>query len=347
MSMPVRQAKALARQWVVEEASSLPGFHGAYVAGSVSGLPDDALLPATSDLDINVVFSGPPELDGRAKFLYHNLLLEITSLSLAQLQSPDLILGHYHLAGAFRTPSILLDPSGELSALQEAVTRNYARKQWVRRRCEHAKREVLSGLADSGEAVPFPQQVIAWLFATGRTTHILLVAGLQNPTVRRRYAAARDLLAEYGRPEFHEILLGLLGSARVSRSGAEEHLAALSEVFDVAAEVIKSPFSFASDISHITRPLTVDGSRELIERGYHREAMFWIAVTYSRCQMVLAVDAPPALSRTFDANYRGLLADLGITSSADVQQRSEQVKACLPRIWGVAEAIMTANPDIE
>src|SRR5262249_4723595 len=29
-------------------------------------------------------------------------------------------------------------------------------------------------------------------------------------------------------------------------------------------------------------------SLELIESGYHREAMFWIAVTHSRCQKVLS-----------------------------------------------------------
>jgi hypothetical protein len=347
VSILVRQASALARQWVVEEMSSLPGFQGAYIAGSVSWLPDDAIFPATSDLDINVVFSGQPELNARDKFLYHDLLLEVTPLSLDQLQSPDLILSHYHLAGGFRSPSILLDPSGRLSALQQAVARGYARKQWVRRRCEHARREVLDGLAGIDGAAPFPQQVMGWLFSTGKTTHVLLVAGLQNPTVRRRYGAVRDLLAKYGRLPFHETLLELLGSARISRTRAEEHLAALTEVFNVAAAVIKSPFSFASDISEIARPLTIDGSRDLIERGYHREAMFWIAVTHSRCRLVLHADAPAALNRRFDADYRRLLADLGIASPDNLRQRGAQVKASLPRLREVAEAIMEANSDIE
>ncbi len=57
--MLVRQAKAVAQQWVIEEASTIPGFQGAYIAGSANWLPDDAVLRATSDLDINVVFSTP------------------------------------------------------------------------------------------------------------------------------------------------------------------------------------------------------------------------------------------------------------------------------------------------
>ncbi len=48
--MRVKEAKALARQWVLEEGQHLAGFYGAYVAGSVSWLTDDADLPATSDL---------------------------------------------------------------------------------------------------------------------------------------------------------------------------------------------------------------------------------------------------------------------------------------------------------
>jgi hypothetical protein len=189
--------------------------------------------------------------------------------------------------------------------------------------------------------------VIAWLFPTGVTAHLLLVAGLRNPTVRRRYVDVRELLAEYGQPAFHETLLDLLGCARMRRERAEQHLAALTEVFDVAKAVVKTPFSFASDISDLARPLTIDGSRDLIECGLHREAMFWIAVTYSRCQKVLAVDAPEELQQRFDPGYRQLLGDLGITSFADLQERSTQIKAHLARVWVSAEAIMAANPGIE
>jgi hypothetical protein len=62
--------------------------------------------------------------------------------------------------------------------------------------------------------------VTAWLFATGVTTHVLLVAGLKNPTVRQRYVATRELLADYGRVDFYETLLELLGCAQMSRARA-------------------------------------------------------------------------------------------------------------------------------
>ena len=55
MSVRVGDAKSIARRWVEDEAAGSPGFVGAYLAGSVLDLPDDAPLPETSDLDVNVV----------------------------------------------------------------------------------------------------------------------------------------------------------------------------------------------------------------------------------------------------------------------------------------------------
>jgi hypothetical protein len=51
----VRDAKAAARSWVEEEASRLPGFLGAYLAGSLRSRPDGDPFPASSDVDLRIV----------------------------------------------------------------------------------------------------------------------------------------------------------------------------------------------------------------------------------------------------------------------------------------------------
>ena len=344
--MILKHAKAVARRWVIEEASNRPGFAGAFYHGSTTWLPDDAPLPATSDVDVMVVLTDPDPPPKPGKIVYRDVLVEVSYLPSDQVRSPDQILGQYHLAGSFRTPSIILDPSGRLTRLQAAVARDYAKRRWVYRRCEHARDKLLRGYG-LNESDPFPDQVVAWLFPAGITTHVLLLAGLQNPTVRRRYVAARDLLADYGHPEFYETLLELLGCARISRARVEHHLAALADAFDAAKAVVKTPFFFASDISDVARPIAIDGSRELIVRGDHREAVFWLVATYSRCQKVFHYDAPAATKNRFDPGYRHLLGDLGIASFADLRRRVEQVKASVPPVWEVAEAIMAANPDID
>ncbi len=331
----------------MEEASKTPGFYGAFYHGSINWLPDDAPLPATSDVDIMIVLTDPNPPDKPGKFIYRDVMLEASYLSKEQLQSPDRILSDYHMAGSFRTPGIILDPSGQLTRLQAAVSKGYAKRRWVYKRCEHARNHALKYIRSVNESEPFHDQVITWLFATGVTTHVLLVAGLRNPTVRQRYMAVRELLADYGLLNFYEILLETLGCARMSRARAEYHLAALVDAFDAAKAVIRTPLPFASDISDVARPIAIDGSRELIERGDHREAMFWIAVTYSRCQKVLYHDAPAEMRDRFRPGYRQLLDDLGIASVADLRRRNEQTEELLPRVWEVAEAIMATNPEIE
>jgi hypothetical protein len=295
--MQVGQAREVARRWAIEEASRVPGFCGAYTVGSTNWLGDDAELTATSDLDVMIVVTDMSRASGRRKFWYGDVLLEASYLGLGQFASADLVLGDYHLAPSFRTSSILLDPSGQLNALRAIVARDYAQRRWVRQRCANARDKVLRHLRSVNEGAPLHDQVMACLFGAGVTTHMLLAAGLGNPTVRTRYVAVQELLAEYDQVEFHEALLQLLGAARMSRERVSQHLATLTEIFDATAKAIKTPFPFASDLDEIARPLAIGGSLELIERGYHREAMFWIAVTHCRCQKVLSVEGQGSCRR--------------------------------------------------
>jgi hypothetical protein len=343
----VVHAKGVARRWAAEEASLTPGFLGAFLHGSINWLPDDTLVAPTSDVDVVVVLFGSEVPANPGKFVRDGVLLDVSFLPIDLVRSAEVVLGVSHLAGSFQGSSILLDPTGHLSTLQAAVSRDYTKREWVIHRCEHAREKILGYLALLNESDPFHDQVVPWLFGTGVTIHVLLVAGLKNPTVRSRYSAVRDLLAEYGRLDMHEELLALLGCANLRRSQVEHHLTAMTEAFDAARGVIKSPFLFAADFSDVARPIAIDGTWEMIERGFHREAMFWIAATYSRCQKVLQTDAPTDLRDQFTPGYLAMLSEFGIASYEDLQARSEKVRSYLPRLWTVAESIIAANPDVQ
>ena len=274
-------------------------------------------------------------------------LARVSWLAKEQIATAEQILGNYQLAGNFRRPNIIADPSGELTRLQAAIPGAFAKQRWVMKRCEHARGNVLDSLSRLHTAAAFHEQVTAWLFAAGITTHILLTAGLKNPTVRRRYAAVRRLLAQHGRGDFHERLLELLGCGQMRQGQAERHLVALARAFDAAKGVVDSSYPFAADLSDAARAVAIDGSRELIERGLHREAVFWMVATSSRCQAVFHQNASQAMQEEYSNGFRALLGDLGITSFADLERRGEEVRAFLPRVWEVAEALMAANPEIE
>jgi hypothetical protein len=350
--MKVHEARTLGARWVAGHAAAIDGFAGAFLSGSVIWLPAERELPASSDVDVQVVTDGdpPPKL---GKLPYRGALVEVSFLSWEQLGPPERVLGSYHLAGSFRTGTLLADPTGRLARLRDRVAGEWASPVWVRRRCEDAERRILERLdwldhagRDGLDPVPpLHDQVLTWLFATGVTTHVLLTAGLRNPTVRLRYLAARELLDDYGRPGFPRERHCQLGCAGLGRARVREHLDAMTSAFDATAAIARSPLPFAADITAAARPVAVDGSRELVARGDHREAVFWIVATYARCLALLHADAL-ALVPAFEPGFAALLADLGVASPADLPRRARQLRAFLPRLTEVRDAILAANPAI-
>jgi len=343
--MLVGQAKDLARKWVIEEGTKIPGFSGAFIAGSITLLQDDDVLAPSSDVDLFLIVSDPPPIK-IGKFIYQNVLLEGSYVSEDQFQAADLMLGS-EVASSFKAAIILSDSSGRLSKLQAQVSKDCAKRKWVRKRCEVARGSVLATLNALNASEPFHDQVNYWLGGAWQTANVLLMAGLKMPTVRKKYLATRELLAEYNRLDFYEDLLEMAGFGWMSRTDVERHLAEVTEVFDVVKTIKKTPYRFASDVSDVGRAIAIDGSREFIERGYHQEAMFYLVRTYCRCQHVLLYDAPLEIRDRYDAIFRGLLGDFGIVSFADLQLRFDQAREFLPRVWEVAEDIMVANLGIE
>ncbi|MDF2543117.1 MAG: hypothetical protein K0S47_2835 [Herbinix sp.] len=344
--MNIKLAKKMASQWIMNFTAKEKWFRGAYFSGSIIGMLDDAELSEHSDVDIVVVMSldEPPMKLG--KFQYEGVLLEVTYLSWKQLSSMEEVMTSYHLAGSFRTDTIITDPTGNLKKLQVQISQHFAEKAWVSRRCENVKKKIEDGLNNIAITEPFYDTVTSWLFPAGVTTHMILVAALKNPTVRKRYLAARDVLMEYGYEDIYEQLIELLGCARLTQQRMENHLNNLAHTFDAAVVVSKTPFAFSTDITDSARPIAIDGSLDLIRAGNHREACFWIVATYARCHKILAVDAPLEIQEAHMPAFRELVADLGLHSNSDFTCRAQEVIQFLPRLWEVTEDILSRNPDI-
>src|SRR5580658_8810856 len=84
--MTVSEARESARQWVCEHAAPLPGFCGAYTAGSTNWLAAEAEMPAASDLDMMVVVAGGNMAGARQRFVHGGALLEVSYLRNAPFQ---------------------------------------------------------------------------------------------------------------------------------------------------------------------------------------------------------------------------------------------------------------------
>ena len=259
--MRVGYARAAAADWVSRHARDQPGFRGAYLSGSTISLPDDAELPANSDVDVLLVSAASQDAPtGLGKLRYRGVLLDIGRVPEDRLRTPEQVLGSYRLAGSFRTDRIIADPTGRLRRLQAAVAAGFARRHWVGRRCDEAVRIIEDRLARLEPTAPSHRQVTAWLFAAGGTAHLPLVAALRNPTVRLRYLAAREVLADYRLDQHYRTLLELLNCADLSRDTVARQLDDLSRTFDAAAAVARTRFAFSSDIAPPARHMTEAGS---------------------------------------------------------------------------------------
>ncbi|NEA43922.1 hypothetical protein [Streptomyces sp. SID11385] len=340
--MRVGGAREAARDWVARHGRALPGFAGAYFSGSTVGLDAAATLSPYADVDLVVVLDTPRPPPKPGKFRHLGALLEVTYEPWAALASAHTVLGDYHLAPPLaRTDTLIADPDGRLAALVTEVAGGFARPEHVLRRCAHAAGRVRGGLAAIPADAPWHEQVTAWLFPSGVTAHVLLVAALRNPTIRLRYPAVRDVLVPGPDEALYEELLGALGCAHLDRARVTEHLAVLAETFDATAEVpVRTPFPYAADLRPEARPVAVAGSADLVARGLHREAVFWIVATLARCHTVLAADAPAA-HRRFLPGFRAVLADLGLHGYPDLRARGARTAAVLlPRVEETAARLV-------
>lgn len=329
---------------MAKSAPTIDGFAGAFLHGSIAWTDGDAELLPGSDVDVLIVAAEPAEKLG--KLAVDGVLLDVTFIDPAAVATPEVVLANYHLAGSLRGGSILLDPSGHLERIEAVVGRDFAKREWVVSRCEDARHRVLRNFAAIDERAIWHDNVTSWLFGTGVTTHILLVAGLRNPTVRTRYLAVRRMIDAYDRGGIYEELLALLGCEHMTAGQALVHLRALTEVFDEASAVARTPFFFSSDISPAARSIAIDAARDLIARGDQREAVFWLVATYARCLKILAADAPERYGR-HEPGFSHVLVDLGIGGMGDLMARADVVRAALPGIWQVAMEIIGEHPAIQ
>ncbi|QAY65781.1 hypothetical protein [Paenibacillus protaetiae] len=340
--MKVKQVREAAADWVRSRGSGLEQYCGAYISGSTVGLPDDADMPIGSDIDVMVVLNRDNLPMKPGKLLHQGVLVEISFLALQQLSSPEAVLSSYHLAGGLRTDTIIDDPTGYLRKLQSEVSRHFAQKKWVRARCEHVLQSIQNGLSSIPPAGPWHAPITSWLFPTGITTHVILVAALRNPTVRLRYLAASRVLAADNRMALYEKLLRLLGCETISAQRVEQHLQQLERTFDTAAAAARTLLPFSSDITAAAKPIIIDGSRVLIKQGNHREAVFWMMATFARCHHIFTVDQPELLP-VYEPSFREMAADLGIYSFEDMAKRARQTLNFLPELRQAAEQMIQAS----
>lgn len=330
----VRDAIEEARLWLGATKGGIAGYHGAFIAGSVARLADEDTLPAGSDVDVMVIAADDGYL---GKSFAGDIVIEGTLLRAETALDADAVLRHYHLAPGIAHARIIDDPAGEIARVQAAVEARYADPDTIQLRLDHVESRARATLASALDDRPEPERVTAWLFGTGQLAHMILVGALENPTVRTRYVRAGAVLSQAGEDVAYERLLRLARVNRLRRPMVEALTRDLDALLTVAGPVAeRSDWRFASDIAPSMRPIIMDGIRAMIRDGWHREAIFPLAMTWLRCAQLLLQDSPADLPRDAMPKLRNALH---IPTDADLRDAVEESTEAIPAFRSLADGI--------
>ena len=351
--MRVREAKEAARRWVWEVGCRLPGFQGAYFGGSINWREDGSDLPATSDVDIYVVIEGDEAaLEPRRqrdlkhrKLRYGGVLLETNFYPSSRFATAEQVLADYPVACHLARPSLIADPSGHLARLQRIVARDFARSEWVTKRCENVRDSMLRSVMEPlGTATGTFQAAHCICVVPVWLSHILLVADLQNPTVIKGPSVSKRILASGGRLDLHERMLALLGAVGMDRSAVEGYLDELTRCFDRAVQVRSRPCSSDWNLCEEAREDAIGGPGRLVESGDHREAMWWILRLRLLCQEVIRNDAPEEEKEPFERGLERLLAGLSLSAETVAKVKAAEARALLDDVMQFAREMIARDP---
>jgi hypothetical protein len=345
--MDVRQVIQLAKEWVELHGQQMPGFCGAYLTGGINTMPPHVPFPSYRDVDVIIVLEqGGKGSQENVELEYKSLILECGFKSLAEYKSPQSVLANPHLAPNLVVDSILSDPTGLLTRTHQVVAKEFARRRWVVARSDYEKNRTLGHLEQLRQAgSPFEVLTQLWWFANF-LSGLIAVASLETPTHRKALVLMKELLQRQDRLAVHEELLSVLGLADLSRERVVSYLQECAAAFDRAVAVKRTPFPWDVKLHPHVRPYAIEGTQEMINEGYHREAVYWIELFWALSLLAIQNDAPEEEKLRFQAAFGRFLGDLGLRTPTDWQFRHEKAKKLTEDAFTVADEIVDSHPNI-
>lgn len=314
-TLTVGDAIAIASNWIA--SSDLP-FSSAFIGGSVAYAKPDTNYDPASDVDCYLIVDGDPP-DGKiGKITVEGVLLDVSWIPWQQIENAE---SHAVLASLLHFGLVTRDTHGNLRDLKQRIDEDFASPEAIEIRLEDMRSRIrpLASPVNQAQLAP-PEQVMNWLFPATLATHIPLIRACAPLTVRKRFLAARNVME----PAHYEELLALYGFYIVTKDQAQSWLDDTAALFDHAAHLAADSSRFwASDIQADARPISIGGSQLLIDSGFHREALYWIIATRTRCLTVMNdsnADTSPYLPA-----FNGMTEFLGIRTLHQRQRRTATI----------------------
>lgn len=341
--MTVHEAKEVARDWVEREGSLVPGFSGAFFAGSINWKAPEKTFPPGSDVDVFIIVDADDVSSLRTrKIAYGGLVMEPAYYPLAEFRTPDAVLADYRVACHLTVPSVISDPRSVLVKIQHEVRREYGRRKWIRARCDGA-RENITWCFGFAEDPSWPINLfVPWGGFCVFAPRIAALADLRDPTAKRSLVVSGEVFTAYGEQHCQDLFFQTLGIGDLS---PEEALRCLDEslvLLDMAIECHATPSEGDNFVSRAARDLYVQGVHAMMAEGHHREVITFIDMLVLISLGVLKKDAPDREEEATDLFWKYMMHH-GVYSESDHRARIALARSSLDEIMMATERIIMAN----
>jgi hypothetical protein len=342
---------------VQENLAGLPGLRAAHLVGSAAALPDEADLPWYKDIDLHLIFDPEvPAVALRDRFLpvieakYKGLMIEAGLKPVSDYASAQVVLANPEIADHLRIDSSIYDPSGLLEALREPVREEFARRRWVRARCEYERGMMrgplgMLGGAEAAFGPGAPVQIAGYGFSF--LVALLCIATLRPPTTGgSAWLRGREILDEWGHPEYYDEWVQAFHLQELTVERVMARLEEAAILFDQAVAVKRSfvPFAFKLD-AHL-RPYFVETCRSLLAAGYPAEAAGWITPYLLTATTILLLDGPDSGKAQAAAQQASWLNELHLGTPAERAQLVNRLHEIAGKTIALADTIVAQNPAI-
>lgn len=343
--MRVVEVKEIAREWIEMHGQLLPGFRAAHFMGSINQMADNAPFPSHSDVDMSIVHDGETQMEP-VDLEFKGVPIEYGLRNPQLYETAEKILASSELAPQFVQDSIIADPHHFLRKSQPQVAREYKRRKWVQARVANERQIIDTLIANLYGATNLPDTYFAIWSLTVYFAGAVTVAALQPPTHRKSLVRMKEILAPRNELDLHEAVLQFFGCADLTPEQTRIFLNDAANAFDFALSIKKTPAPFDFKLKPHLRPYFYEGSLEMINAGYHREAALGIMAMRAAAIPTIQIDAEEDARRDYDLRHQHFLVTLDLAHPDAFERRKQQVSALAERTFRVAGEIVAAHPEV-
>jgi hypothetical protein len=347
--MQIGEAIDIATAWARDQVSAFHHLVGIYLAGSANRRPREEEFSPLSDIDVYFVVEDG-SLGGlmQRKLLYKRVVIDQSYWPESRYHQAENVLGDFGYVDHLYRSGIVFDPKGFLAALCEAVLHQYRQGKWVARRLSSLHEMAISGQKGlSLNEISRADRIGSFIWMCFGICGMPIAAELLPPTTRKCVAVFRAICEAHQAPNLIGELYRMLGTGSMTKDMIASHIADYETAFDYASRLPPAQGFLDFDVSEVSRPLMVDGVKDLACSKFVGDAGLWLLLGWSITINRITKSGMPEVGNRFQIDYERYLSQIGLASQEGLLEMANEGLQHITACHDFSKSIMMLNPVVE